>query len=355
MRITILFMLMFSGKVVCSQAAGSGTAATGILEDVFIYETAPFPSCHAATLEETPTGLVAAWFGGTNEGNSDVCIYMSRMEKGSWSVPVMIADGRINDSTRYACYNPVLYQVPGKELILFYKIGPNVVGWTGWMKRSYDQGLTWSHAERIPEGYLGPIKNKPVLRDDLLVCPSSTEKFGWRVHFEFTNDGGRSWSKTGPLNNGNTLTGIQPSILFHPGKTLQALCRSQDGSLNETWSYDNGRSWTDLKATGLPNNNSGIDAITLKGGMHMMVFNHVKSDKGVWGPRSPLNLAISEDGQSWYSSVELAREEGAEFSYPYLFQTRDGLVHLVYTWKRQRIRHVVIDPAKVRRGSKIGP
>jgi alpha-L-rhamnosidase len=323
-----------------------------ILKDQFVYDTASFPSCHAATMAETPAGLVAAWFGGTNEGNNDVCIYSSTYNKGKWSAPTMIADGWINDSVRYACYNPVLYQVPGGELILFYKIGPNVQGWTGWLKRSDDHGKTWKAPERIPEGYLGPIKNKPLLLGDLLVCPSSTENMGWRVHFEFTGDNGRTWSKTKPLNDGKIISGIQPSILIHGGSKLQALCRSMDGVLNETWSEDLGRTWSDLKPTTIPNNNSGIDAATLKNGKHILVYNHVRSAKGEWGPRSPINLALSDDGRTWYTSLVLNDEPGAEFSYPYILQTSDGLVHILYTWKRRKIRHLVIDPAKLAKGVK---
>jgi predicted neuraminidase len=321
-----------------------------ILKDQFIYDTASFPSCHAATIVETPAGLVAAWFGGTNEGNDDVCIYSSTYQNGNWTEPKMIADGWINQTTRYACYNPVLYQVPGGELILFYKIGPNVQGWTGWMKKSLNNGVTWSKAEPIPSGFLGPIKNKPVLLDGILVCPSSTENQGWRVHFEFTNDDGRTWTKTGQLNDGKTLSGIQPSILRHGGSKLQAICRSMDGVLNETWSEDNGRTWSMLQPTAIPNNNSGIDAATLKNGRHVLVYNHVKSKKGEWGPRSPINLAISDNGKDWFSSLVLYDEPGAEFSYPYILQSEDGLLHIVYTWKRKKIRHVVIDPAKLVKG-----
>ncbi|HLO82875.1 MAG TPA: sialidase family protein [Chitinophagaceae bacterium] len=331
----------------------SGQVSSAILQDQFIYDTASFPSCHASTIVETPGGLVAAWFGGTNEGNPDVCIYMSRYNKGKWTAPRMIADGWINEKTRYACYNPVLYQVPGGELILFYKIGPNVQGWTGWIKRSNDHGETWSAAEQMPDGILGPIKNKPVLRDGLLICPSSTENKGWRVHFEYTRDFGHSWTKSEVLNDGKTLSGIQPSILEHGNSKLQAICRSMDGVLNETWSYDNGRTWTMLQPTVIPNNNSGIDAATLKSGRHILVYNHVKSAKGEWGPRSPINLAVSDDGKLWYSSLVLYDEKGAEFSYPYVLQTSDGLVHIVYTWKRKKIRHVVIDPEKLVKGVRI--
>src|SRR5688572_30743988 len=135
----------------------------GIITDEFIYESAPFPSCHAATIESTGKGLVAAWFGGTKEGHRDVSIWVSRNENGKWTAPAEVANGIVNDTLRYACWNPVLYQVPGEALLLFYKVGPKVSGWTGWMKSSKDGGITWSPAKKLPAGFLGPVKNKPVL------------------------------------------------------------------------------------------------------------------------------------------------------------------------------------------------
>jgi alpha-L-rhamnosidase len=344
-KLLVLVLLVFAHPIINPVMAQDGLEI--ILRDQFIYDTASFPSCHASTIVETPGGIVAAWFGGTNEGNDDVCIYSSIYRSGKWSAPKMIADGRINENKRYACYNPVLYQVPGGELILFYKIGPNVQGWTGWMKRSFNNGATWEEREPLPPGFLGPIKNKPVLLDGVLVCPSSTENQGWRVHFEFTKDNGRTWSRSDMLNDGKTITGIQPSILIHGNLKLQAICRSMDGVLNETWSYDNGRTWSMLQPTTMPNNNSGIDAITLRNGMHVLVYNHVKSKKGEWGPRSPINLALSDNGLVWHRSLVLFDEPGAEFSYPYIMEASDGLLHIVYTWKRRKIRHVVIDPAKL--------
>jgi alpha-L-rhamnosidase len=240
----------------------------------------------------------------------------------------------------------VLYLAANGELLLFYKIGPNVQAWTAWMKRSNDNGLTWSNPEALPEGILGPIRNQPFLADGLLICPSSTEKGGWKVHFEFTADNGKTWSKGPDLNDANPITGIQPTILRHDAKTLQALCRSQNRTINETWSYDNGRTWSALKQTEMPNNNSGIDAITLKDGRHLLVYNNVKppaSEKEGWGGRSPLNVAISNDGKTWEPYAILENEQGAEFSYPFVIQTADGKVHISYTWKRKKIKHVVLD------------
>ncbi|HEX8019241.1 exo-alpha-sialidase, partial [Mucilaginibacter sp.] len=95
----------------------------GIIKDEFIYDKAPYPECHAATIAETPTGLVASWFGGTKERNPDVCIWISRFVGGKWTEGVNVANGIQNDTLRYACWNPVLYQVPKGELQLYYKIG----------------------------------------------------------------------------------------------------------------------------------------------------------------------------------------------------------------------------------------
>lgn len=303
----------------------------------FIYDTASFASCHASTIVETPKGIMAAWFGGKFEGDRDVNIYASWFINNRWSTPTLIADGFINDSIRYACYNPVLFLTSKNELLLFYKIGPNVQGWTGWMKRSTNYGVTWSKPERLPDGILGPIRNQPYEIDGMLVCPSSTEKNGWKVHFEYTPDAGKTWTKGPDLNDANPITGIQPTMLSHSNQILQALTRSQNGTANETWSYDNGKTWSALKQTGLINNNSGIDAITLQDGRHLLVYNNCKAPS-----RSPLNVAISKDGKNWEPLLELENEVGAEFSYPYVIQTADQKIHITYTWKRKKIKHVVL-------------
>jgi len=321
----------------------------GIVKNEFIYLQAPFPQCHASTVAATPRGLVAAWFGGSNEGNRDVCIYTSHYINNRWAAPVKAADGIINDTLRYACYNPVLYQVPGGELLLFYKIGPNVAGWTGWMKRSADNGHSWQKPERLPAGFLGPIKNKPLLVNGQLICPSSTETNGWTVHFEYTPDQGRSWTKSAAVNDG-LVSIIQPAICTYPGGGLQAVCRSQQGHIYACWSHDGGIHWDSVAATSLPNNNSGLDAVTLKDGRQLLVYNHVPPDSGSAegrGPRTPLNVALSKDGKNWYAALVLEDAPALEFSYPSVIQAADGMVHIVYTWHRQRIKHIIVDPSKL--------
>lgn len=322
----------------------------GILVDEFIFTEAPFKSSHAATIAKTPAGLIAAWFGGTREGAKDVCIWASRLENNKWTAPYMVADGIIKDTLRYACYNPVLYQVPRGELLLFYKIGPNVAGWTGWMMRSKDNGKTWSPREALPDGFLGPIKNKPVMIDGKLVCPSSTERNGWKVHFEITPDLGKTWFKTDSINDGKVVSAIQPSILVYADGSLQVLCRSKNRTINESWSYDRGKTWSPMTASALPNNNSGTDAVTLKDGRQLLVYNHVKPAPELpngKGARTPLNVAVSKDGKNWEAALVLEDSPISQYSYPSVIQTDDGMVHIVYTWRRERIKYVKIDPSKL--------
>src|SRR5262245_33066159 len=111
-------------------------AQPAIVSTEFIYETAPFPQCHASTIESTADGLVAAWFGGTREKNPDVGIWVSRHDGKSWSAPVEVADGVQDATTRHPCWNPVLFQMPGGPLLLFYKVGPSPSTWWGMLMQS---------------------------------------------------------------------------------------------------------------------------------------------------------------------------------------------------------------------------
>ena len=311
-----------------------------VLKTEFIFDKAPFASCHASTIAETSDGLIASWFGGTAEGKPDVGIWVSRHTRGKWDMPVEVADGRQADGKRWPCWNPVLFQPRTGSLMLFYKVGP--APWTDWwgmLIESTDGGKTWSAPRRLPDGILGPIKNKPVqLADGDILCPSSIETDGWRVHFERSTDNGKTWSSTGPVNDGKVIGAIQPSILIHTQTHLQAIGRTQQHQVFTIDSQDGGHTWGPMTLTDLPNPNSGTDAVTLRDGRSLLVYNHTPKD------RSPLNVAVSKDGKAWTPLLTLENGDG-EFSYPAIIQTRDGLVHITYTWNRTHIKHVVLDPA----------
>lgn len=345
----ITFVLVFIA-VTIDLSAQKSKWKKGIVKEQFIFEKAEFPSCHAGTLAETPEGLVASFFGGEHERHPEVCIYVSHLKDGEWTKPVNVANGIQNDTLRYPTWNPVLYQIPGGDLLLFYKNGPKPAEWWGMLKRSSDNGHTWSKAEKLPDGYIGPVKNKPVLLDDgTLMCPSSAEGKGWVVHFENTKDGGKTWEKTEGINNYKVHGIIQPSILKHKDGTLQILCRSRNAAVVTSFSYDNGKTWSLTQDTELPNNNSGTDAVTLADGRHLIVYNHVKTPMGAAkGHRTPLNVAVSKDGKQWYASLVLEDSEISQYSYPAVIQGADGMVHIIYTWRRQRMKYVKVDPSKLR-------
>lgn len=327
-------------------AASDTPMHAAVISSGFVDANAAYLSCHASTIVEAAPGqLVAAWFAGTREGHPDVGIWVSRHVNGGWTPAVEVATGIQAEGPRQPTWNPVLFQPPGGPLLLFYKVGPSPRGWWGMVMGSPDGGKTWSNAQRLPDGVLGPIKNKPVvLSDGSWLSGSSTEgsSTGWRVHFELSRDQGQTWRVIGPVDNGGTIDAIQPSILFHKDGRLQALVRTRSGFVGTTWSKDQGQTWSALAATMLPNPNSGIDALTLADGRQLLVYNH--SARGV---RYPLDVALSTDGVDWKRVVSLESEPVASgYAYPAVIQSRDGRVHITYTWDRKRIKHVVLDPKK---------
>lgn len=335
----LLALVALCGSLLAGAEAAEITARTS----EFLYESAPFPSCHASTIVETANGrLVTAFFAGTQEKHPDVGIWVCRLVDRKWTAPVEVANGVQADGKRHPCWNPILFQPRATNgaaapLILFYKVGPSPSTWWGELKTSTDDGQTWSDARRLPDGILGPIKNKPVqLPNGDILSGTSTEHAGWRVHFERSSDLGKTWTATAPVNDGKAIGAIQPSILFLGGDKLLAVGRTQQKRVFQIASNDGGKTWGEMSLTSLPNPNSGTDAVTLSDGRQLLVFNN--TEKG----RSPLNVAISKDAAQWDIAAALETEPG-EYSYPAVIQTKDGTLHVTYTWKRQRVKHVTLD------------
>ena len=333
-----------------------------IVEASFLYEQAPFPQCHASTIAQTPEGdLVAAYFGGSYEKCPDVGIWVSRKPVGSavWEAPVLVEDGVQPDGTPVACWNPVLFQIPDQtspsfagltgespsELLLFYKVAPTIQYWVGYIRRSRDGGRTWSEAERLPDGLLGAIKDKPVmLPDGRIIAPSSTENGVWRIHFEISDDGGHTWRKVGPVAQPDGFQCIQPSILIHPDGSLQAVCRTKNGFVGTTWSRDRGETWSEVELLPVPHNQSGLDAVTLRDGTFAMVHNDVGPYPGTnKGPRTPLSVSLSRDGIHWTHLLTLEDSPVGEYSYPAVIQDADGSLDITYTWRRRRVKYVKVN------------
>jgi alpha-L-rhamnosidase len=168
------------------------------------------------------------------------------------------------------------------------------------------------------------------------------------VHFELASKAGRKWEMAGPVPAADSFRAIQPTILLLKDGTIEALCRSENRAILSTISKDNGKTWSPLTPTSLPNNNSGIDGATLSDGRQLLVYNHVLPPAGeTKGERSPLNVSLSPDGQTWYAALVLEDDHTGQYSYPSVIQSKDGKVHIVYTWHRKKIKYVEIDPSKL--------
>ncbi len=305
---------------------------------MFIFEKAPFPSCHASTLVEVAPGrLLAAWFGGKAEGANDVKIWQSAFDGKTWSPPVAVAEER-----GYPTWNPVLFQSSKKTLFLFYKAGRSPMTWSGFVKRSGDGGKTWSKADILPAGLLGPIKNKPIEHKGAILAPTSVESHRtWSSWVERSTDDGKTWTRHGPIAvPGKPFGNIQPTLFVTSKGTILALCRTRGMSLiAQAESADDGLTWSEAKLTALPNPGSGIDGVRAADGTFYLAYNHTKLG------RSPLNLARStDDGKTWQMVATVEEAPLAEFSYPALIQTSDGKLQLAYTWNRKHIKHLTYDP-----------
>lgn len=294
--------------------------------------------CHASTIAVLEDGsLISAWYWGSEEGKSDVGIWMSRYIDGTWREIEKAA--RVMDA---AHWNPVLFRDPDRGLFLFFKAGPEIPFWQTFWMFSDDGGNTWNEPVELvsgDKGGWGPVKNKPIiLSDGAWLAPASTEHQAWNAFSDRSEDGGKTWSRSEDIDLSDEgfrgMGAIQPTFWESEPGNVHALMRTQAGMTARADSEDYGRSWSKAYSSGLPNNNSGIDLLKLEDGRILLVYNPVPEN---WGPRYPLNLAVSNDnGETWKDLVSLETEEG-EFSYPSIIRTPKG-VAIVYTWKRDSVK-----------------
>jgi predicted neuraminidase len=334
------------------EMAGHSPSKKAIVLEEFVFVERPTRDCHASSLLELDNGdLLCTWFGGTREGHPDVNIWLARKpEGGRWQTPVSVCDGGGK-----TLFNPVLVQLKGGDIQIYF-VSPGIDD--GQVIISHDNGNTWSEPKKLPEGFVGPIVNKPVYMEDgtIIAGASLQGDPGKRIHVERSTDNGKTWTKTGPISDpvNTRYQIIQPTILVHSQKSLQILARTNkkdmSAKLAQTWSEDGGLSWSPVTDATLPNNNSAIDAVTLDDGRHLLVYNHSTREDSTGGRkgRGILTVAVSDDGINWEAAAVLEYRTGqVQYSYPAVIQTRDGLVHVTYSWHRKRIKHVVLDPEKL--------
>lgn len=380
----------------------------------FAYLPAPTVQSHAANLLTLPDGrLGCVWFGGTQEGVPDISIWFSTLEPGSiqWSDAVQLSD----DSTRSEQNPILFVAPDKALWLLYtaQKAGNQDTAEVR-RRISLDSGRTWGDVETLfPANETGGVfvRQLPVvLPSGRLIIPIfrciTTPGEKWVGNSDdsavmISDDAGTTWTQhVLPGSLGCVHMNIQPVA----DGSLLALFRSRwADSIYESRSTDDGSTWSEPVPTELPNNNSSIQFVALTDGRLALVYNHSRAeasterrlslydeidddglaeeqgqltepvaaaqDDGVkrafWGtPRSPMTLAISEDsGRSWPIRRNLDVGDGyclsnnsrdglnREYSYPSIHQGPDGALNIAYTYFRQAIKFVRVDPQWAYQGS----
>lgn len=298
----------------------------------------PFQFCHAATVDICDETLLVAFLGGNYKNREQTSIWLITGNHNRQTPPRRVASGNLNKKTTQPCWNPVLYCENEKSTFLYYKVGPSPENWQGYFIHSTDAGTTWSSPTLIPEHISGPTRNKPVaVNNTTLLIPGSTEsRESWQINFNILHE-----KTIIEVPNPSRYQCIQPCLLRHSDTAFSALCRTRHGFIARTASNDSGKTWAALTLTHLPNPNSAIDCLSRDNLGHFLVYNNDPQK------RTHLDLAFSQDGKQWASLLTLEDGEG-EFSYPSLAMSKDGTMHIVYTWNRKNIRHVILTAAALK-------
>ncbi len=316
-----------------------------------------FDSPHAPTLVQLENGdVIAAWFGGRFEKDPDTAIWTAKRSNGVWEKPRKTVDIR-----NVAAWNPVLFLLNDGSVVLYYKIGETINTWHTEYIISNDNGETWSEPKELVEGDVGgrgPVKNKPIYLSDnkTIIAPASLEGDCWDSFADISEDNGKTWKMSSfvPVRrinpnerrirdrvyNKHFCYGkgiIQPTVWEDDKGIVHMLFRSTSSRIFKSESNDTGRTWSMAYDTGLPNNNSGIDAVRLPDGTIVLAYNPRENIPGMTkGARTPLILSYSEDnGESWKELYVLENTDGA-FAYPSIICNDDEIM-LTYSENREKI------------------
>lgn len=315
--------------------------SAGERQERLIFQKAPFASCHASSIVETEGGrLLAAWFGGRDEGAKDVQIWGSIFDGQRWSEPQVWGS-----EPGQPCWNPVLFRTVRGTLYLWYKAGPNPQQWSGYVRTSVDGGKSWSMPQMLPAGQFGPVRAKPIQRGDgTILAGTSIESYrNWTPYVDLSTDDGKTWRRSNAFPLPGKHHQIQPALFETSDGSIVALLRSRDPrKICRAVSRDGGRTFTAAAETDLPNPNAGIDVVRAPSGELYLIYNHSVL------ARTPLSLARSQDeGKTWKRLCDLETEAG-EYSYPAMIWSSAEVLEITYTWRRTHIKHVRLNPKSLR-------
>lgn len=336
----------------------------GKKELLFPMESMEFKICHASNICSMKDGnLIAAWFAGEKEGSDDIAIWSSRRINSKWSTPVKVAH-----DIEEPHWNPVIYQREDGELLLFYKVSRKISEWYTKVRKSHDLGITFTDAKELvnaDRGGRGPVRCKVItLSDGSMLAGNSVETGIWTAYADRSTDGGNTWELSNPVTidveyNGENTAGdskievsaqsfygrgvIQPTLWESEAGQVHMLLRSTEGLLYRADSSDYGQTWGKAYATGLPNNNSGIDVVKCEDGLLILCMNPVSEN---WGKRTPIILMTSADNGITWEQEAVLEDQAGEYSYPSIISVGDQ-IHVTYTYDRKSIAYWKFDRKEV--------
>ncbi|MFN6191588.1 MAG: exo-alpha-sialidase [Planctomycetia bacterium] len=324
----------------------------------FIDHDPPLAYVHCPSICELPAGgLACVWYAGSREAVRDVSLYLAESPSrepassaSAWGIPRLVIDRdrAVADLDRFVdkVGNAVLFpDASGRLWLVYVTIG--VGGWSGSSLNacfSTDGGKTFSRSQRLS---LSPFFNvselvraAPVLLDSgEIALPVYHECIGKFPEVVWLRpEGDRLVARKSRMAGGRSL--LQPAIVPIGGTEAVAFLRDHGPArrLVEQRTRDGGRSWSAPQPTPLANPDASVAAVRLSNGAVFVALNHSAAN------RENLSLAIHDpSSEEWRIIATLDRESGQKFAYPYMIQDRRGLVHLVYTWKMKRIRHVAMN------------
>ena len=315
-------------------------------------------TAHAPAMVELPDGaILCCWFAGTYEGSTDIHIICSRLEKDGlkWSEPVAISGDPERseqnpslfygpDGAVWAMYTAQLDRQPGKDNMQYTAVVRR--------QKSFDGGLTWGEYDTVfPEE--GTFCRQPIqiLSNGRWIfanwlCTDSKEGLsGDPTAFRISDDEGKTWRMVMmPESNGH----VHANVIELEDGHLVAFMRNREAyRIHRSESFDYGETWSVPEPTPLPNNNSSISALRLQSGRIAIAYNPTCTPdpvpgKAAWpGLRCPVAVALSEDGGKTFPMIryieqgegyegEENRTNNRQYEYPYLMQTKDGMLHLAY-------------------------
>ena len=334
----------------------------------------PFESCHAVDLLELPNGdILAAWFAGSDEGNADISIVISRLkaEESQWSKPVKVSDDELRSEQ-----NPSLFLKSEREIWLMYtaqvsKTPENQLffnlQYTAEIrcKKSFDNGETWGETVTMfsrPGSFcrqkIQVLSNGRFVFGNWICFPDESRNGSDITVVQISEDEGKNWRE---VTMSESAGRVHANIIeVRPGELVSLLRSRFADNIYRSVSRDYGDTWTEPVRTELPNNNSSISAIRLNSGALAMVYNPVRynddRERTVWPQqRCPVEAAISEDdGITWNFRRVVEPGEGFEgryndinnrrYEYPVIMQGVDGKLHIAYSWgTRKNIKYVCVD------------